>query len=493
MSISKRWAVLGASLALAASVLALSLVLMVGLARAQTGSISDIVTYYGGVPGMHQIYVAVHTDPHQPPAPGMVDNLPSPGGSYTIGKLADGTYYVSAFLDANDSGGPPDPGEPLAWYDPDGDGNPDPVTVAGGAVTGIDIALGGPWLPTGGATIAGGQVGALAVHPAISGTLYTAVQPPGAGWDMPSTIYRSTNGAANWTAIYTAPHRIRGLAVTDTVIYAGAYNRDESNPQPVIYRSTDGGLSWTTPLSIADGVIWALDVYPTLTQTAVAGGGDYPDKAMLYQTTDSGDTWTEVFSYTNPGWYPTVNAVLIHPTTPLTWLLSHDGEVNATWGSYIWRSTDGGATWTEVYTITEDIFTSLIANPVTPTTIYASTWNNNFYRSIDGGLAWSAVITDGSAGERLVLDPPNTLYATRGSEVRKSTDEGDSWSTVGNVPGDLRCLTIDLGPTPSALYAGLNERGVYKSTNGGADWEERNNGIQIQLEVIYLPIILKNY
>jgi photosystem II stability/assembly factor-like uncharacterized protein len=342
----------------------------------------------------------------------------------------------------------------------------------------VEAAGAGVWTPLGGPSLAGGDARALAVHPAISGTLYAAVQAPGADWDVLSKIYVSTDGAANWTAIYTAPHRIMGLAVTDTVIYAGAYNRDGANLRPVIYRSADGGLSWTPALSIADGVIWALDVHPTLTQTAIAGGGDYPDQAMLYQTTDGGATWTESFSYTRSGWAPTVNAALIHPTTPLTWLLSHDGEVDGTFGGYIYRSTDGGANWTEVYSATGDFVASLVANPVTPTTIYAGSYNNNFYRSNDGGVTWVAVVTDGSAGESLVLDPPDTLYAVRGSEVRRSTDEGDSWGIVGNVPDKVMALAIDLGPTSGALYAGLGLQGVYKSSDGGANWEGRNNGIE---------------
>ena len=67
---------------------------------------------------------------------------------------------------------------PYTCYDSDGDGEPDPMVVAGeAAVTGIDVALGGPWLPLGGPSVEGGQVNALAVHPAIAGTVYAAVAP----------------------------------------------------------------------------------------------------------------------------------------------------------------------------------------------------------------------------------------------------------------------------------------------------------------------------
>ncbi len=66
----------------------------------------------------------------------------SGAGPYTISNVADGNYLLVAFMDTGDDMGPPQPGEPLGWYDPGGDGSPDVVTVSGGAhLTGIDIIL----------------------------------------------------------------------------------------------------------------------------------------------------------------------------------------------------------------------------------------------------------------------------------------------------------------------------------------------------------------
>jgi oligopeptide transport system substrate-binding protein len=341
----------------------------------------------------------------------------------------------------------------------------------------------GEWLPTGGPGIEGGAVEALALHPDISGTLYAAVHSPGAGWDMDSTIYKSTDGGQSWAGVYTSSNRVVSLAAADGRVYAGALSRHGAEAQPILYRSGDSGSSWTVPLSALDGVVWDLDVHPTDADIAIAGGGVYPDNAHLWETSDGGVTWTAAFTYTMPDWWPTVNAALIHPTTPLTRLLSNDGQVDSGAGSYIHRSTDGGATWSQAYALLDDVFTDFETEPLTPTIIYAATWNNNFYRSEDGGATWAAVVTDGSAGSELVLDPSNTLYASRFDELRKSTDGGDSWTTVGSVPGDIQALAIDLGPSPGALYAGLSEWGVHKSTNGGADWASQSSDI----ETLVLP------
>ena len=337
----------------------------------------------------------------------------------------------------------------------------------------------GLWTPLGGPTIAGGFVGALAVDPGVPGSLYAAVQSQQDDWTLPAVIYHSSDGAAGWTAVYTTATAIRALAVAGSSIYAGTYNRYEWTPWPLIYRSADGGLTWTTPLSMANGTIWTFALHPTLVQTALAGGGDYPDKASLYRTDDGGATWAEVFSYTQPGWFPTVNAALIDPSTPQTWLISHDGEVEGTGGSYIWRSANSGATWTRVYTLTEDIVSSLVANPAAPGTIYAGTYINNLFRSTDGGATWTPVITDSSAGQRLVLEPPATLVAAQeNGEIRKSTDGGDTWGAAGNTNGPVDELVIDLGSAPAALYAGLRGQGIQKSTDGGATWQQLNSGIE---------------
>ncbi len=117
--------------------------------------IAGTVGYYGTYPGTHPIFVSAHLSMGQPPVNAC--GITTPGGPYAIGGLPAGSYYVSAFLDKNDTGGgPPDPGEPVAWYDADGDGDADSVSVTGGAmVSSIDIALGAICFVRAGASGAG--------------------------------------------------------------------------------------------------------------------------------------------------------------------------------------------------------------------------------------------------------------------------------------------------------------------------------------------------
>jgi predicted outer membrane repeat protein len=103
------------------------------------GSVSGTVSYAGSHDPNHEVLVAAHLNTNSEPV--AVVHISGPG-DYSLANLPDGSYYISAFLDLNDSGeGPADSAEPFGWYDLNGDDNPDPVTISGGNITGIDITL----------------------------------------------------------------------------------------------------------------------------------------------------------------------------------------------------------------------------------------------------------------------------------------------------------------------------------------------------------------
>ena len=98
----------------------------------EIGSVMGTVTYAGTHPTWHNIYVTLHESLMDPPFASYwiyVDNL------YAFGGLPDQTFYISAFMDVdNDGGGPPDPWEPIGWYDgPDAGSEPDLVSIVDGA------------------------------------------------------------------------------------------------------------------------------------------------------------------------------------------------------------------------------------------------------------------------------------------------------------------------------------------------------------------------
>jgi len=99
------------------------------------GSISGIVTCNSP----HTVFVDLWVDDYNSPPPQDSINIAC-GESYSFTNLPDGTYYVGAWIDLNESGdGPPDPGEPYAWY-----GDPTAITIVDGEIKeNIDISIEG--------------------------------------------------------------------------------------------------------------------------------------------------------------------------------------------------------------------------------------------------------------------------------------------------------------------------------------------------------------
>lgn len=186
----------------------------------------------------------------------------------------------------------------------------------------------------------------------------------------------------------------------------------------------------------------------------------------------------------------------------------------------VWKTTDGGATWTPMSDHMPT--TSIGAVAVDPTNdqiVYAGTGEANYanhsryglgvFRSTDGGVTWDHLAEDTFGGRtfsKLVIDPqtPTTLYAAvaraggfpalaaaKGHPgamgpvgVFKSIDSGATWSHLtGGIPA-VEASDIAIDPqNPATVYAAIGNifgdagNGVYKSTDGGASWSKLTNGL----------------
>jgi hypothetical protein len=105
--------------------------------------------------------------------------------------------------------------------------------------------------------------------------------------------------------------------------------------------------------------------------------------------------------------------------------------------------------------------------------------------SVSAGInVWTSNGPEGGRINALAIDPvsPTTLYAgTLEGGVFKSTNGGGNWSAVNTgLPtgtiDEILALTIDPA-TPTTVYAGTNSGGVFKSTNGGGSWSAVNTGL----------------
>ncbi|MCP3994390.1 MAG: hypothetical protein GY722_04890 [bacterium] len=314
------------------------------------------------------------------------------------------------------------------------------------------------------------DVDVLAIDPVNPAILYAA----GDGGDF----FKSIDGGANWIAIGNAPAFVIALAidpVTSTTVYAGTNGGG-------IFRSIDGGENWIavnnglpeSRLSTMDVLVVTID--PQSPSTLYAGTFGVPDG--VFKSQNGGQSWGAA----NQGLNATdVRSLAVDPVQSLT---LYAGSMR----SGMFKSMDGGESWSAANEGLPAVqFRELVTDPVDPANVYAAA--DRVYRSTDGGQSWTTL--DDLPGDRvsaLAIDPqnPSTVYVgTSGGGERglyKSVDSGDSWTHLPLIPGyyrdfDVTALAIDPS-NPSIVYAGTEVTScdeacfLFKTLDGGESWAD---------------------
>jgi hypothetical protein len=131
-------------------------------------------------------------------------------------------------------------------------------------------------------------------------------------------------------------------------------------------------------------------------------------------------------------------------------------------------------------------------DPSNSSVLYTATQITGVYKSTDGGATWStsngAIAPWSTANgtfidvRRIVVDPaaPQTLYiGTFGRGVYKSTDGASSWSNVLAPTAQIGCLLVVPG-SPSTVYVCVDGNGIQRTTDGAATWTDDSQGLPTQ-------------
>ena len=274
-----------------------------------------------------------------------------------------------------------------------------------------------------------------------------------------------------------------------------------------IYRSTDGGETWTRVGLPNSERVARIVVSPQNSETAYAAvpgalWSDSPDRG-LYKTTDGGRSWNLVLKGVNLS--TGCSEVAIDPANPdiifatlwdfrrQGWTFRSGGEgPEAPSGSGLFRSADGGATWTEVTPENSKGFPKKpygrLAVAIAPSDakrVYAfvESTDSALFVSNDGGATWEKrdksnwMVWRPFYFANLIVDPknPDRLFKTNGALIM-SEDAGKSFATVGGFQGthgDVHDVWIDPTNTQNVIIG--DDGGVWYSYNGGSKWWKGNN------------------
>ncbi|MEK7402169.1 MAG: hypothetical protein AABZ80_07365, partial [Gemmatimonadota bacterium] len=239
-------------------------------------------------------------------------------------------------------------------------------------------------------------------------------------------VWKTTNGGVTFRPVFdTYPVASTGavaIAPSDTMqVWLGTgepNSRNSIEPGAGIYKSTDGGITWKLMGLEKTQHIGRIVVHPTnpnIVYVATLGAAwkANPERG-LYKTTDGGATWQLVKFISDKAGFIDVQ---MHPTNPNILLAASWERVRGPYflksggpGSNLWKTTDGGATWTEIkgagWPATPKGRISPRFAPSNPDIVYAmveadsirgpsqpgrprQTLANGLYRSADGGATWT--------------------------------------------------------------------------------------------------------
>lgn len=326
--------------------------------------------------------------------------------------------------------------------------------------------------------VGNGRVNSIKVDPNNT-SVYYACTPGGQLW-------KSTTSGASWSVI---SDDIPAVGITDiaidptnsSVLYAVTGDGDRAIYHPAsrgVYKSTDGGASWSvTDLSYSTNsvVLTSVLVHPTSSNIVLVSGTN-----GIWRSTNGGSTFSQVNT-------SSIRELHFNPTNPSTvWAGSKSGSV-------LLRSYNAGATWTQLTNGLPNSTTtkrfSLGISPVDTNIVYVMATNTSdnmegIYQSIDAGNSFTRKATtpnitsnQGWYNAAVVADPvaANTVYAA-GLSVYRSVDAGVNWTNISIPHVDVH----DLNFVGTDLLAS-SDGGVYRRNTAAASptWSNLSTNLAI--------------
>ncbi len=321
-----------------------------------------------------------------------------------------------------------------------------------------DGACGGPPVGAGG-NDSDNPFRSLAVHPLNADIIMIGSEGNG--------IFKSEDRGVTWTRNNTGLYYTsQGGICAYPEIYELVFDWNDSGrvfaaatagPRPTTTEGT-GGFYYSTDA----GVTWARSITGLHNHAAVSVAQDLSDPEVLYIGMDNAPS-------------------------------SYEGGPADNSGPNMYKSVDGGLTWTGLQLpVVSNRVTHIIVHPTEPDTVYCAGFNTSavgaelstshlgLARSTDGGETWTQInegiasLTNCSISMDLLN--PSTLYASAwasyGVLAYKSIDGGDTWTLFTGDWGLQGISDLAVSPSDSDTIIGHTTGRLYTTSNGGNTWSE---------------------
>jgi photosystem II stability/assembly factor-like uncharacterized protein len=289
-------------------------------------------------------------------------------------------------------------------------------------------------------------------------------------------VYKSDDAGRTWTAAGLAETRHIGRIVIhpsnpDVVYVAAAGHLWGPNKERGVYKTSDGGRTWNRVLFVNDNT-GATDLVmdPKDPQTLFAAMYQRQRKAWgfngggagsgIYRSRDGGNTWTRLSSGLPQGDKGRIGLDIFQADSRVIFaVVEADGRESG-----VYRSADGGDTWQAWSTLNPRpmYFSQIRADPKDAARVYLLGSNRGFYISNDGGKTFADVFsTIHSEDHALWIDPDDTNHLMVGGDggVSISWDRGQTWLFRDNLPvGQFYEISADM-QDPYVVCGGLQDNG----------------------------------
>lgn len=325
------------------------------------------------------------------------------------------------------------------------------------------------------------SIGAVRVDPSNPRTIWVGT---GESWTRNSVsvgagVYKSTDGGDHWTAMgLEKTERIARIQVSskaaDTVFVCATGHLWNGNEERGVYRTSDGGKTWTRALFVdadtgcADlaidpqdprilyAAMWQFRRSPDFFSSGGKGSG-------IYKSSDGGGTWTRLSAGLPAGELGRI-AIAAAPSRPSVVYAAIESKDSA-----LYRSDDAGATWNQMNAsfnigIRAFYFAHLVVDPVDFNTVYKPGLTTTI--STDGGKTFTATGFGGGPHpdhHALWINPKNTSEMLLGTDggLYLSYDKAHHWVFAKNLPiSQFYHVSYDL-ERPYNLYGGLQDNNTW--------------------------------
>jgi photosystem II stability/assembly factor-like uncharacterized protein len=239
----------------------------------------------------------------------------------------------------------------------------------------------------------------------------------------------------------------------------------------------------------------------------------------VWKTVNGGTTWEPIFDRQGAA---SIGDIAVAPSNPdILWVGTgeNNNQRSSSWGDGVYKSENGGRTWTHMGLRKSEHIGRIIVHPTNPEIVFVAAtgplWGaggeRGLFRTTDGGKTWKNVknIDTHTGFTDVIFEPgnPDIVYAASlqrerrpytyvgggpGSGIWKSIDGGNTWTklTEGLPKGDVGRIGLDVSrSSPNIVYAtietkvtgngaaqGNTEASIYRSDDRGASWQKTGTG-----------------